>query len=328
MNDNSFQTELQSALGELQQHLRDLGAAKTQIEHTKNAASNVVEGIDNLSEGYVRHLDKLTTKIDGFLEQITTRVNTFHDEAEARIHAFNEKAETRIETFSEKAETRLDTFSEKTETRINAFSEKVENRIDTFSGQVETRIDSFNNEAETRIKALQDNYEAQSQALVSNIQTSQAAYSADFFQKGDEQLLDLVNSTNESIETTLVDMRSHVAKINDAYSRQNGQMQEYIVRFSQLLGVVQDLEQRISEINFPELFGELNTTIITLDKHTQSVKTEVGDLKKMIRAEFANQTRTLENKLDTQAGQLRFLRIVVLVMALVGLGVLLWYFLS
>ncbi len=291
MSDNLFQSELQNALGELQQHLKDLGAAKTQIEYTKNAASNVVEGIDNLSEGYARHLDGLTTQMNEFITKITSSISVFQKESEQRIA-------------------------------------------------------SFQSESENRIRALQEHYENKSGTLLTGLQTSQNNHNETFFKQSEEQLIGLVNSTNSSITDTLKAMETHATQINssiantldvmqthttqvnDVYNRQNGQMQEYIVRFSQLLGMVQDLEQRINAIDFPELFNRLNTNVNTLGKQNKDIQTDVEDLRKMIRSEFSEQTRNLENQLEIQAGQLRFLRLLLILVLLVGLGSMIWNFLK
>lgn len=245
---NVFQTELNTALEELQQHLQGLGAAKTQLEQTRSAASDVVTGVNRLSGDYTRHLGALTERIDAFLTESTARSKDFHSEAA------------------------------------------------------------------TRITQLQENYERKSQLMLGNIQSAHNQETKMHLDRINEQLLNFLNSTNESIEATVTEMNKQIMLMNDMNNRQNGQVKEYMVRFERLMRAVHEMEERISTVNFPALFAELNQTVISADKNNRQMLNEISDLKKHIRLEMKAHTKVLETKIQNQVSAIRLMQILVVVM--------------
>ncbi len=243
-----FQGELNTALEELQQHLQDLGAAKTQIAEAKSAATGVVSGMTNLSGNYKAHLDELTTKIETYLKESAARSKDFY------------------------------------------------------------------NESASRVKQLQESYERKSQLMLGNLQSAQSQSSKAHFDRSNEQLLHFLNSTNESIEAAITEMNKQIALINDMHNRQNGQVKEYMVRFERLMRAVHEMEGRISTINFPDLFDELEKTVNAADRNNRQMLTEVTDLKKYLKQELNTHTKTLESKLQSQNASIQMMRWLVIAM--------------
>jgi len=243
-----FQSELNTALEELQQHLQDLGAAKSQIAQAKNAATGVVSGMTDLSGNYKAHLEELTTKIESYLKDSAVRSKDFY------------------------------------------------------------------NESATRVKQLQENYERKSQLMLGNLQSAQSQASKVYFDRSNEQLLNFLNSTNESIEAAVTEMNKQIGLINDMHNRQNGQVKEYMVRFERLMRAVHEMEGRVSTINFPALFDDLDKTVHAADRNNRQMLTEITDLKKYLRQELATHTKTLESKIQTQNASLQTMRWLVIAM--------------
>lgn len=258
--DNIFQTELNTALEELQQHLQGLGAAKTQIEQTRSAASDVVIGMNRLSGDYMQHLEGLTKRIDTFLKDSTERSQAFHSEAA------------------------------------------------------------------TRIEQLQESYDRKSQLMLGNIQSAQSQETKAHLEKANEQLLNFLNSTNESVEASITEMNKQITLINDMHNRQNGQVKEYMVRFERLMRAVHEMEERISTVNFPSLFAELNQTVNAADKNNRQMLNEISDLKKHIRLEIKAHTKVIEAKIEGQSSDIRIMQILVMIMS-AGMAIMfyLWY---
>ena len=259
--DNIFQGELNTALEELQQHLRDLGAAKSQIADAKSAATGVVSGMTNLSGNYKTHLDELTAKIETYLKESAARSKDFY------------------------------------------------------------------NESSTRVKQLQESYERKSQLMLGNLQSAQSQASKAYFDKSNEQLLNFLNSTNDSIEAAITEMNKQIALINDMHNRQNGQVKEYMVRFERLMRAVHEMEGRVSTINFPALFDDLEKTVDSADRNNRQMLTEITDLKKYLRQELSMHTKTLESKIQTQNASIQMMRwlvigmfVAILIMLYVTIG--------
>ena len=243
-----FQGELNTALEELQQHLQDLGAAKTQIAEAKSAATGVVSGMTDLSGNYRMHLEELTTKIEAYLKESAARSKDFY------------------------------------------------------------------NESATRVKQLQESYERKSQLMLGNLQSAQNQASKVHFDRSNEQLLNFLNSTNESIEASITEMNKQIALINDMHNRQNGQVKEYMVRFERLMRAVHEMEGRVSTINFPALFDELDKTVNSADRNNRQMLTEITDLKKYLRQELTTHTKTLESKIQSQNANIQTMRWLVIAM--------------
>lgn len=246
--DNIFQGELNTALEELQQHLQDLGAAKSQIAQAKNVATGVVSGMTDLSGNYKTHLEELTAKIEVYLKDSAARSKDFY------------------------------------------------------------------NESASRVKQLQESYERKSQLMLGNLQSAQSQASKVYFDRSNEQLLNFLNSTNESIEAAVTEMNKQIALINDMHNRQNGQVKEYMVRFERLMRAVHEMEGRISTINFPALFDDLDKTVHAADRNNRQMLTEITDLKKYLRQELTTHTKTLESKIQTQNASLQMMRWLVIAM--------------
>jgi len=249
-----FQGELNTALEELQQHLQDLGTAKSQIAQAKGAATDVVSGMTNLSGNYQEHLEELTRRVDVLLKDSAARSKDFY------------------------------------------------------------------NESTTRIKQLQENYERKSQLMLGNIQSAHSQATKTNLDKSNEQLLHFLNSTNESIEAAVTEMNKQIALINDMHNRQSGQVKEYMVRFERLMRAVHEMEGRISTINFPELFDELDKTVSLADRNNRQMLIEVTDLKKYLRQELIGHTQVLESRIDRQTSSIRtmqWLMIAMIVMVIV-----------
>ena len=249
-----FQAELNTALEELQQHLQDLGTAKTQIAEAQGAASGVVSGMTDLSSNYKTHLEELTSKIEVYLKDAATRSKDFY------------------------------------------------------------------NESATRVKQLQESYERKSQLMLGNLQSTQNQASKVHFEKSNEQLLNFLNSTNESIEAAITEMNKQITLINDMHNRQNGQVKEYMVRFERLMRAVSEVEGKISTINFPVLFEELDNTVTAADRNNRQMLTEIIDLKKYLRQELTSHTRKLESKIESQSTNIRIMQWLVVIMLLIVVG--------
>ncbi|MEM7106479.1 MAG: hypothetical protein AAF502_25360 [Bacteroidota bacterium] len=296
---------------------------------SENQVSSVLREMDELKSSYGGHLSSMTSHVASFMDnsdkqfksivekgsseikEAANEVLSLHDKKTQEFKGLLDQALSQIKELNANYALHLDNLDGRQKTMLNLAEQKIVDFLNQNASKVDEHL-KFSNESmastQNAILDFQNQQTEIQEKAADNLRNQQTKHLESITTFQEEKILELVNGTNASVEKALTQMLEHQNQVNDIFSRQNEEVKMYLDRFSELLETVRDLEIRISQVEFPELFEELGNKVNRTYNNTRSLKERLEEVQQAIQSDLNQKTTEISKLYTNQNKQLQQLK--------------------